>query len=201
MKKFLGAILPLMLIASCGGSHRTLLIVSPGKLTVASGAITIGDTTNGTANQEIAVTQSTYTVNNNGVKTTLTIPADAGYYIYNAGDTIYGSQLIEGRDYNHVLSLSEQKAMIDSVKKVLAGVNISAANKNYLITAGQIVKLNGDAAHTQVFPPYIPPTDIKPAADGKPVTLFKFYAKDELQRRLQTIVDSYNANNAGGAGH
>jgi hypothetical protein len=45
-----------------------------------------------------------------------------------------------------------------------------------------------------VFPPYNPPTDIKQADDGKPVTLFKFYAKDELLQRLQTIEDNVHGN-------
>jgi len=193
-------IFPLMILASCGGgNNRKLLIIANGAISIGRGSITVGDTTNGSANKEIDVTQSNFTVNNNGVKTTLTIPADAGFYLYNiSGDTLYGSELVAGRDYNlgHGLDLDEQKAMIDSVKQVLTGANISAANKNYLITNGQIVKLNDDVMHTQVFPPFNPPTDIKQASDGKPSTLFKFYAKDELKQRLQTIEDSYNGANS-----
>ncbi|ANI87962.1 hypothetical protein A9P82_00700 [Arachidicoccus ginsenosidimutans] len=200
MKKFLFAILPLAVLASCGASkERKLLVVASGEITVSANTISIGDTSGGASNQEIDLkdaSQGTFSVTNNGVKSSVTVPAEAGYYIYNAGtNAVYGSQLIEGKDYNvsHELDLDEQKAMIDSLTKVLAGTNISAANKNYLINPGQIVKLNDDVAHTQVFAPFQPLGDIAEASDGKPTVLYKFYSKDELQTRLKDVEDSYNA--------
>lgn len=204
MKKILFAILPLAILAACSGGpgkERKILIVSPGSVTVdATGTnISLGDTTSGADNKEIDLKDASVTsinVDNNGKKSTVSVPAEPGYYIYNANSLpIYGSELIVGKNIglDHDLDLDEQKAYIDSVKQVLTGANISAANKNYLINNGQIAKLNDDLAHTYVFAPFVGIGDVPAASDGKPVKMFKFYSKDELQQRLQAVEDSYNA--------
>lgn len=204
MRKLLFAIIPLAMLASCGGTNqeRKVLIVAPGTITLdATGKnISVGDTTSGADNKEIDLKDPSVTslnINNNGAKSTINIPADAGYYIYNGGSQpIYGSELIVGKNIglDHDLDLDEQKAYIDSVKQVLAGTNISAANKNYLINSKQIIRIgSSDAPHTHVFAPFVGISDVTAADDGKPVSLYKFYAKDELQQRLQTVEESYNA--------
>ncbi|AYD48482.1 hypothetical protein [Arachidicoccus soli] len=199
MKKILLAILPLAILASCGSKQeRKVLVVANGTITVQGNNINIGDTSAGASNFEMDikdVTNKNLNVNNNGVKSSIPISSEGGYYILNLNNKdIYGSQLLEGRDYNNKndLNLDEQKAMIDSLKQVLAGTNISAANKNYLIKPGQLIELSNDLEHTQVFAPFEPLSDINQPKDGKPVVLFKFYSKDELQSRLQTVEDSYN---------
>lgn len=202
MKKILLAILPLAFLASCGSKQeRKVLVVANGTITVQGNNINIGDTSAGASNFEMDikdVTNKNLNVNNNGIKSSIPISTEGGYYILNLNNKdIYGSQLLEGRDYNNKndLNLDEQKAMIDSLKQVLAGTNISTANKNYLIKPGQLIELSNDLEHTQVFAPFEPLSDINQAKDGKPVVLFKFYAKDELQSRLQTVEDSYNTPN------
>ncbi|HEY0298965.1 MAG TPA: hypothetical protein VGB84_07075 [Arachidicoccus sp.] len=200
MKKFLLGVLPLAVLASCGpGKEREVLVVASGSITVNGTSIAIGDTSSGASNKEIDLkdaSQTSFSINNNGTKSTINIPAESGYYIYNISTgAVYGSLLVAGKDYglDHQLDLDEQKAFIDSVKQVLAGANISTANRNYLINPGQIVKLNDDFVHTHVFAPFEPLADVAEAKDGKPITLYKFYSKDELQTRLQTVEDSYNA--------
>ncbi|MGF7232020.1 hypothetical protein [Arachidicoccus sp.] len=199
MKKILLAILPLAVLASCGSKQeRKVLVVANGTITVQGNNINIGDTSAGASNFEMDikdVTNKTLNINNNGIKSTLPLNTEGGYYVLNLNNKdIYGSLLLEGRDYNnkHDLNLDQQKAMIDSLKQVLAGTNISTANKNYLIKPGQIIELSNDLEHTQVFAPFEPLSDINQSKDGKPVELYKFYSKDELQTRLKAVEDSYN---------
>lgn len=201
MKKLLWALLPLAMLASCGStSERKILIVANGEITVAGQDLKITNVSDGAVEKLIDLKnadQTSFTVNNDGKTSTLNLPAEDGFYILNLmKDTVFGSQMVDGKDYNNSedLGLDKQKLMIDSLKLVLKGENISAANLNYLIAPGQLSKITDDLIHAHVFGPFHAiDSNVDAPTDGKPPVLYKFYSTDELQSRLQAVEESYNA--------
>lgn len=201
MKKILCAILPLAILASCGtNSERKVMVIANGDITASGTSIKVSNPTGGAVEKVLDLKDpdnTTFTLDNNGTKSTIEIKAENGYYILNAmKDPIYGSQLIDGRDYNtdESLGLGKQKLMIDSLKLVFQGKNISKDNKNYLIKPGQMEKISDDLVHARVFGPFQAlNNNIDAPEDGKAPVLFKFYSKDELQARLKAVEESYNS--------
>lgn len=200
MKKLLWALLPLAVLASCGKSNqRKLLIISNGNITSNGQNLKIDNPSDGAVEKIIDLNdpnQTSFTLDNNGTKSTIEIGSETGFYVLNLmKDTLFGSQLVDGRDYNNKedLGLDKQKLMIDSLKLVLQGKNISEANKNFQIKTGQIIKITNDLEHARVFGPYKAlDSNIDAPADGKPPVLFKIYSSEELQLRLQEVEESYN---------
>ena len=203
MKKLLWVVLPLAILASCGKtSERKILVVANGDITVAGQDLKVTDLSDGATEKLVDLKngdQTSYNVNNGGKASTIQLPAEDGFYIINLmKDTVFGSQLVEGKDYNtsEDLGLDKQKLMIDSLKLVLQGQNISAANKNYMILPGQISKVSGDLIHTRVFGPFHQMnSNIDAPSDGQAPVLYKFYSSDELRTRLQTVEESYYSTN------
>ena len=201
MKKLLWALLPLAVLASCGkSSERKILIVANGDIAASGPDVKVTNISDGAVEKLLDLKngdQTSFNVDNGGKTSTVQLPQEDGFYILNLmKDTVFGSELVDGRDYNvsEALGLDKQKEMIDSLKLVLQGKNISAANKNYLIVPGQLSKISDDLVHARVFGPFHQMnSNIDAPADGKPPVLFKFYASDELQTRLQTVEESYNA--------
>lgn len=201
MKKILCAILPLAILASCGAnSERKVMVIANGDITASGTSIKITNPSDGAVEKVLDLkdpNNTSFTVDNNGTKSTIEIKPESGYYILNAmKDSVYGSQLVDGRDYNaeENLGLDKQKLMIDSLKLVFQGKNISEANKNYLIKPGEVVKISDDLAHARVFGPFQAlDNNIDAPEDGAAPVLFKFYSKDELQARLQAVEESYNS--------
>lgn len=201
MKKLLWALLPLAVLASCGkNSERKILVVANGEIAVNGQNIKVSNITDGAVEQLVELKndkQQSFAIDNGGATSTVEIPAEDGFYILNLmKDTVFGSELIDGRDYNvaEALGLDKQKEMIDSLQLVLQGQNISAANKNYLIVPGALAKVSGDLMHARVFGPFHQMnSNIAAPEDGKPPVLYKFYSSDELRTRLRTIEESYNA--------
>ena len=201
MKKLLWALLPLAVLASCGqSSERKILVVANGDINVAGKTIKVTNPTGGAVEELVDLKdakQTSYAVDIDGKTSDIALPAEDGFYIINLmSDTVFGSQLIEGRDYNasEDLGLDKQKEMIDSLQLVLKGENISEANKNYMILPGQLAKVTGDVIHARVFGPFhAMDTNIDLPADGQPPVLYKFYSSDELRTRLETVIESYNA--------
>ncbi|HTN39120.1 MAG TPA: hypothetical protein VL053_18710 [Arachidicoccus sp.] len=200
MKKLLWALLPLAVLASCGKSNqRKLLIISNGNITSNGQNLKIDNPSDGAVEKIIDLNdpnQTSFTLDNNGTKSTIEIGSETGFYVLNLmKDTLFGSQLVDGRDYNNKedLGLDKQKLMIDSLKLVLQGKNISEANKNFQIKTGQVIKITNDLEHARVFGPYKAlDSNIDAPADGKPPVLFKIYSSEELQLRLQEVEESYN---------
>ncbi|GAB3353773.1 hypothetical protein GCM10027566_14340 [Arachidicoccus ginsenosidivorans] len=201
MKRLLWALIPLAVLASCGkSSERKILVVANGDIAVTGQDVKITNISDGAVEKLVDLKnadQTSFTVNNGGTSSTVQLPKEDGFYLLNLmKDTVFGSQLVDGRDYNtaEALGLDKQKEMIDSLKLVLQGKNISEANKNYLVVPGQLTKVTDDLVHARIFGPFHQMnSDIDAPADGKPPVLYKFYSSDELQTRLQTVEESYNA--------
>lgn len=200
MKKLLWALLPFAILASCGKtSERKILVVANGEISVAGQDLKITNPSDGAVEKLVDLKnadQTSYLVDNDGKTSTVELPADEGFYILNLmKDTVFGSELIDGRDYNAAedLGLDKQKEMIDSLKLVLQGQNISAANKNYMIAPGQLAKVTNDLVHARIFGPFHGiDSNIDAPSDGEAPVLFKFYSSDELRTRLRTVEESYN---------
>lgn len=201
MKRLLWALLPIAMMASCGKtSERKILVVANGEISVAGQDLKITDPSDGAVEKLVDLKnadQTSYTVNNDGKSSTIQLPAEEGFYIINLmKDTVFGSQLIDGKDYNtsEDLGLDKQKEMIDSLTQVLQGKNISTANKNYMILPGQLAKITDDLVHARVFGPFhAMDANVEAPSDGKAPVLYKFYSSDELRTRLQTVEESYNS--------
>ena len=201
MKRLLWALLPLAVFASCGKkSERKILIVANGDISVSGSDLKITNISDGAVEKLVDLkdaSQTTYNVNNGGKSSMVNLPAQDGYYLLNLmKDTVFGSLLVNGRDYNNseALGLDKQKEMIDSLTLVLQGKNISAANNNFMIVPGQLTEVTDDIIHTHIFGPFHQmDSNIDAPSDGKPPVLYKFYSSDELQTRLNTVKESYNS--------
>jgi hypothetical protein len=118
-------------------------------------------------------------------KTSVTA-ADDGLYILNLkNDTVIGSLRHVGAD-NGVphYTLDQMKHIIDSVQKLMAGQNVSEANRNYFIAPGKLVRISSEPMG-KVFGPY---TSIPGSFDPSSVPeIFKFYTVPEERENVEKL--------------
>jgi hypothetical protein len=112
--------------------------------------------------------------------------ADDGLYILNLkNDTVIGSLRHVGND-NGVphYTLDQMKHIIDSVQKLMAGQNVSEANRNYFIAPGKLVRISSETKG-KVFGPY---TSIPGSFDPSSVPeIFKFYTVPEERENVEKL--------------
>jgi hypothetical protein len=76
------------------------------------------------------------------------------------------------------------KHIIDSVQKLMAGQNISEANRNYFIAPGKLVRISSETKG-KVFGPY---TSIPGSFDPASVPeIFKFYTVPEERENIARL--------------
>jgi hypothetical protein len=106
--------------------------------------------------------------------------AEDGLYIANLkNDTVIGSFQHVGSDNGDAKITQEAlKQKLDSLQKLLTGENVSAANRNYFIPPGKIVKISSETS-AKVFGPY---TTIPGSFDaGSVPEIYKFYSIQEIR--------------------
>ncbi len=111
-----------------------------------------------------------------------------GLYIANMQkDTVVGSYQHIGEDNGKVTYTADQvKHTVDSLQQLTAGLNVSAAAKNYFIPPGKIVKISANTK-AKVFGPY---TTVPSGFDASTVPeLYKFYTTKEVRE----IIDKLSA--------
>ena len=183
----ISALVILIVLTSCG--HKKIWVYASSKIQVDESQKNI-TVTDGTTHNELALEFS------GGSLVTLKIQSPAGnfpleatengLYIANLQkDTLVGSFQHIGSDNGKVVYTPELlKKAVDSLEQLIAGKNISEANRNFLILPGKIgrVSANTDA---RIFGPY---TTVPSGFDASTVPeLYKFYTNNEIREIIAKL--------------
>ncbi|HTI11185.1 MAG TPA: hypothetical protein VL832_21585 [Puia sp.] len=191
MQRLSGAIVLAFFFAltACKGHDKKILVYASSDIQTdnTKTAITIGE---GTTHheQELDFTGSdpvTLNVQSPAGKLALEVQDD-GLYIANLkNDTVIGSYQHVGADNgDSKITQDALKQKLDSLQKLVAGENVSAANRNYFITPNKIVKITGDTK-AKIFGPY---TTIPGAFDaGSVPEIYKFYSIKEIREIISKL--------------
>jgi hypothetical protein len=191
MQRLSGAIVLAFFFAltACKGHDKKILVYASSDIQTdnTKTAITIGE---GTTHheQELDFTGSdpvTLNVQSPAGKLALEVQDD-GLYIANLkNDTVIGSYQHVGADNgDSKITQDALKQKLDSLQKLVAGENVSAANRNYYITPNKIVKITGDTK-AKIFGPY---TTIPGAFDaGSVPEIYKFYSIKEIREIISKL--------------
>lgn len=194
MKKSLFGLLPLALLAACGGgTERKVLVMVKGTVTAAERTVTVKEGT-GYSEAELVLKgneKASLTANTSAGSKNIDIPAEAGYYILSLrSDTVVGSlqQLGTASGGGQVISQDNLKAKIDSLEQLTMGSNVSAANHNFLISPNQLVKVTSNT-NARIFGPFrrVPASGIEPSADGKELEVYKFSTNNEIRETVEKL--------------
>lgn len=185
-KKTLLGLMPLALLAACGGGpEKKVLVMAKGTIAHTENNITVTD---GSGYSELEITlkgKEKNTINATGPNGKVSIDiTDAGYYILSLrADTVVGSyqKLATEAGGGKTISQDDLKAKIDSLQKLTAGANVSAANHNYLVAPNQLIKVS-DNSNARIYGPFRKvPEVIEPSKDGKEVEIYKFSTNNEVR--------------------
>jgi hypothetical protein len=191
MKKTLLGLLPLVMLAACGGPGKKVLVMVKGTLTVTENNITVKEGT-GYSEMEMPLKsgeKTTLNVKTSTGTTSIDVPAEPGYYILSLrADTVVGSYQNLGATANTaVISQESLKAKIDSLQQLTAGTNVSAAKRNYLVAPNQIVKVSANS-NARIYGPFRKVPDvIEPATDGKELEIYKFSTNNEVRETIEKL--------------
>ncbi len=184
--KTLLGLMPLALLAACGGGpEKKVLVMAKGTIAHTENNITVTD---GSGYSEVEIIlkgkdKNTITASGPNGKVSIDI-TDPGYYVLSLrADTVVGSyqKLAAEAGSGKVITQDDLKAKIDSLQKLTAGANVSAANHNYLVAPNQLIKVS-DNANARIYGPFRKvPEVIEPSKDGKEVEIYKFSTNNEIR--------------------
>lgn len=184
------ALLAALGFTACKGHSKNIIVYANGNIQVDATQtnITNGE---GTSQHEQQLSYNngdpvTLNVTTSSGKLTLQAPDD-GLYIANLkqNDTIIGSfQRVGDDNGGEKISQDALKIKLDSLQKLVANQNISAANKNYYILPNTIAKISGESK-AKVFGPY---TTIPGGFDaGSVPEIYKFYSIREIREIITNL--------------
>ncbi|MFM9907777.1 MAG: hypothetical protein ACKVOW_00440 [Chitinophagaceae bacterium] len=178
-----GAIL-LLVIASCGGKPKKVLIMASGKITVEGNMIKVEPGTR--HNEELMIVQGDKISVNYGSTTTEHTVTEPGLYLLNIkNDTLVGSYKRVGTENKTTrVTQEELQKNIDSLQQLMAGANVNATNRNFCIAPGKLtmITLNTEA---QIIGPYLK----MPASfeGGKEYEIYKFSTNKEIMEVVDKL--------------
>ena len=191
MKKFqfISVIAIFAFITSCASHSKKILVYASNDIQVDESQKNI-TVTEGTTHHEKTLEFSgsdpvTLNVQSPAGKFTLQA-TDDGLYIANLKpDTVVGSYQHIGADNGSVkITTDELKSRIDSFQQLISGANVNAANKNYFIRPGSILKITSNT-RAKVFGPF---TTIPSGFDAASVPeIYKFYAVKEEREIIDRL--------------
>jgi hypothetical protein len=192
MKQLTGAFLVLLLLASCNRASKKILIVTRGDISVSGNNITVTAANNyselsltlsGSAQSELKVTAPAGDLS-------VVVPGPGCYILNIRQDTLLGARQQIGRDFNtgQVLSQENLKQKIDSLQKLLAGSNVSAANRNFQILPNRLQLITDNLQAKIVGPFQLIPATLDPGPDGKGPELYKFYTSGEMRDMIANAI-------------
>ncbi len=129
----------------------------------------------------------TLQVTANGNTKPITIPAN-GYYLLNAKtDTIIGSyqNYSAPKAQANTITQEDLKHRIDSLNQLLAGSNVSTANRNYFILPGHAEKITDNLDATMVGP-FNSMTTLEQTGDKAP-EVYKFYTTNDVRETMMHL--------------
>jgi hypothetical protein len=191
MQRLSGALLfsSLLALTACKGHDKKILVYASSDIQTDNTKtnITVGD---GTTHheQELDFTGSDpVTLNVQSPAGKIALEAqDDGLYIANLkNDTVIGSYQHVGSDNGEAkITQDALKQKLDSLQKLVAGQNVSTANRNYFITPNKIVKITAETK-AKVFGPF---TTIPGAFDaGSVPEIYKFYSIKEVREIIAKL--------------
>ena len=110
---------------------------------------------------------------------------DNGLYVINVkNDTIIGSyqKYTSASTAQKVITQESLKQKIDSLKLLIEGKNVSAANRNYFILPNQAVKISSNHL-SEVVGPYHQMRSAE-MVDGKEPEIYRFYSIKEIREMI-----------------
>lgn len=179
MKKMqsIAAVALLLLLTACGGGGKKVKIMASGKVKVEGNAITLEP---GTTHNELdmVVSGDKITVNDGSKTTDFPVAADGLYILNLKNDTIVGCYQHVGVEVNTSKVTQEDLInKIDSLQQLMAGKNVSAANRNFCIAPGSIAKIT-DNLRADIIGPFLKmPSSFE---GGKEYEIYKFSTNKEI---------------------
>ena len=173
-----------LMVASCGGNSKKVLVMASGKITIDGNTVSLepGTTHN---EQEMIVSGDKITVKN-GTTTTEQAITEPGLYILNIkNDTLVGSyQRVGTESITKRLTQEDLQKNIDSLQQLMAGTNVSAANKNFCIAPGKLAKITVNT-NAQIIGPYLKmPSSFE---GGKEYEIYKFSTNKEMAETVEKL--------------
>lgn len=181
------------MLASCTSHTKKVIIYANSKAEISEAAKTITNKDN-TGHVDQTYTYSTgdaltFTVQPmEGAAYTIEVPED-GYYIVNtkAKDTIIGGfqKYSTPEEANRMMTQDDLKRNIDSLKQMVAGTNISAANRTFYILPGKAAKIT-ENVQAEIVGPYHRMTSIAKTGDEEP-EVYRFYSISEVRETIAKL--------------
>ena len=191
MQRLSGAYLfsALLALAACKGHDKKILVYASSDIQTDNTKtnITVAD---GTTHHEQELDFKgadpvTLNIQASAGKITLEAPDD-GLYIANLkNDTVIGSYQHVGAEGGEArITQDGLKLKLDSLQRLVAGQNVSAANRNYFIPPNKIVKITSDTK-AKIFGPF---TTIPGSFDaGSVPEIYKFYSIKEIREIIAKL--------------
>jgi len=191
MKKILAPLLSgFMFLASCTSHNKKILVYADSNIQVDESQKNIIVTDGSThVEKELDFSGSSpveLNIQTPAGKYTLVANED-GLYIANLkSDTVVGSIQHVGTTAQTRMTQDQLKSNLDSLNKLIRNENVSAANKNYFITPGKMVRLT-EFTKAKVFGPF---TSIPSSFDaGSVPEIYKFYNLSEVQEIIAKLTE------------
>lgn len=184
MKFASACFLAILFMTACSGPGKKVKVYSSGKMTVNGTTITVesGTTHN---EQELVVSGDKITVSKGGANTDYPL-TEPGYYLLNLkNDTLVGSyQKVGTESVSKTLTQEDLAKSIDSLQQLMAGTNISAANRNFCIAPSKMVKVTSNI-NADIIGPFLKmPGSFE---GGKEYEIYKFSTNKEMMEVVEKL--------------
>jgi hypothetical protein len=192
MKQIIGCMIIVTFLVSCTSNNtKRILVIAKGNADINTDTKTITLTNGAGTVEKSADFNSTgklsLQIKKENGDLTVEIP-DNGYYLLNGkNDTIVGSYQnygVQKTSYDTVKQTTIIKG-IDSLQKLIQGINVSAANHNFYILPYQAVKISNNLDAFLVTP-YHKMTSIE-KIDNKEPEVYRFYSVKEIRETIETL--------------
>ncbi|TAF53628.1 MAG: hypothetical protein EAZ62_04335 [Sphingobacteriia bacterium] len=180
----------LLTLAACSSNPKTLVVMSKGKAEVDLNAQTI-KATDGSGHEEQTINLSQepaiFQLNTPAGEAKVELKGTGLYVVNVKNDTIIGAyqNYTSAEKAQNMISQEALKTKTDSLKQLVEGKNVSAANRNYYILPNQVAKISENPA-AQVVGPYHRMRSAE-RVDGKDPEIYRFYSIKEIREMISKL--------------
>lgn len=183
MKQLLTCLAVLLILTSC--NNKRLVIFSKGPAIIQEEAGTIQSKDGGGHEETTLLTgRSSWSLESPAGKASIELKENGIYVVNVKNDTILGSQqnYVSAENAGQVISQATILHKLDSLKLLVEGKNVSAANRNFYILPNQaaLITPNLDA---EIVGPYHKMTSAY-AKDGAMPEVYRFYSIREVRETI-----------------
>lgn len=178
------------LLMGCSSGSKKVFIIASGNVEVVDNNVTLGSGTSHNE-KEFLVSGDKFSVTTPSGTLDFNVPENGIYILNLKPDTLVGSYQRTGTAVNQqVITQQDLSNKIDSLNLLVAGANVSAANRNYSIAPKQLARIS-DNTNAQIIGPY---KNVPGSFEaGKEHEIYKFYTNKEMHEvieRLSTMVET-----------